>query len=375
MQIVTFNTSQASIPPDADGMAIRIAYILGSQVAVAGSISRMFLFVQASKSLPLPAKIDMMLNYFNEDGKATAVFENMKIMHKHFEKTKHKSSDLVKKYKAMEYSMLKIFNKQIDTMDLVLEAAGLSPLIELFDNEKVKSFFSEPSDEHDLMKGSHKPSDILSLNFDDIQLPKIFLIGNEFFEAPFSNCYNGFTLDSQAVDAPLIENKTLFFEEILQIPNLHYLTVNELKVLKNSLADKAPAWQQSILDWINMFKNESPISERAAFVENKILPLSAELNRNLCHNSYTKLLCSAEKLETPISIYVGEIPFNALLNYYVQHNVIGSCTISLMKNLEQTDPRFQRNWPVIFYRFSNDNKTSSDEEPQIQPTKKSINID
>ncbi len=378
MQIITFNTTASIIDRDSDSLAIRIAYLLGETVAMAGNVVHDFAFKEMLARTSLKYKVDFLEQMYNNENSYNPGIDyyNTKRIIKNFAASKNKTTQLIAAYQKLERSVTAIFDSVVKNYsDKLLMSSGFIALVDLIDEKILKVFITGLIDEESTLDKNVKASCILSLDFDEASPTKIFLLKEHFFRQPFAD--NHIYVDADHPDANL--TTTVMIEPLFTMPNPSSLKISELKLIRNELTTARQHFHEKFEEWVNLTCNGTNFEERKTILQSGILAAAKKIKDVMLNHPNFKHLEMVTNNERAIEVCIAEIPFQLILDYHVHYKIIKDGALRQLKVLQQTEEKFNRKWPVIFYRWTdagNTNLKFADESSATTlVTKKTISVD
>ncbi len=378
MQLITFNTFRSAIDRISDSLAMRIAYLFGEKLALTGDTIFEFRYKEIFERFSLNQRLDFVEAKSKLEYEEDPVdYQLIRQLNKILNKSKNKPAHIIASMKQMEQQLAVLYKIYVtEHTDKHYVQSGFAELAELVDGEIINGFATNSSNLEKSSKSEIKGSSVLSLDFDEANKTKLFLLHEHFFHLPSIKQINQF--DVNHLDAGILDN--IMIEPLIIIPNIKFLKASELVVLRKKLADVRTIFCAMVDKWITMCFEENDFEERKNLINLALKPAAEKINNLLTDDGHMKHLQILTNKAYPITIGIAEIPFQLLLDYHLQFGIIKAETAEKMKMLQAKDKRYHHKWPVMFYKLLPDDNIKKDNETtnietMILTTKKTINID
>ena len=173
----------------------------------------------------------------------------------------------------------------------------------------------------------------------------------------------------------MLDGSTIYLHHCFTLPNINELTKNELQAVHHSLNEAGSAFRQNVDEWIDMCYFENDLPQRLAFFSSHVLPSANELQQLIAGND-TLLLCSRQPHQvTTIEVWIGEMPVEALWNYYRYFEALHNDTWSKLQQVKDDEEFAGKRWPVFMLNVPALHEQPADNNADMKPTRKYISID
>ncbi len=355
---------------------LRAAYLLADEIYLGGEQALQLMTYQKPAQFSNKQRVSIAYAHAIRDGKnseSAVLFESLYKEMKKPEEAAKLPKDKFIKYKKLENSIQKVYNKDIEYINQKIELTDLKGMHEFIGTANFKTGLLEISSLNALPLNQQPEKIALKiLDFifgnDDPRQPSILLIDFSFFgnikeqknetnneeksdEPSFvgvpktlEEYYNIYCADEKNIEEKLLQN-------CLRIPGLHNLNTNELRELKKQLSEPLATFNQSMNEWIMVRKHQIEEKEPMGISHFNLLKGSSELAKAinqipLLQVSNADNPGSPDKLLT-LAITTCLAPTQDFWEHFEDHAFIQPEVIAALRKLTDNNPAYPKRIPLI----------------------------
>jgi len=321
----------------------------------------------------------------NIDEELIEIIDEYQTMQKKIMQKKHPPTEVFVAFKRFEVGIEKILRERIIAVVDLINENGFSGIRELLEPGVFDSLYIPQKKQNqsqlsnvDIFCNSDELGDIKNSVW---MMPHIFYSDSFFSKPAITN------IDEITEGSP-------YLIEICEIPNILFLTVAELKAIKNQLKDSFSNFHSEVANWADACYNSS---ESASYFKENVFPLlptlKAEIENNqLLKHTYNSIQKSIQlnKERQVCHVYLGEVGVENLMELYKDGNMFSDEDVSSITAHYNNHPN--ATFPVMLFSISRkltyldaayrnelDNKNKEEIEKEIEPEivvpKKNFSID
>ncbi|MEP7170120.1 MAG: hypothetical protein ABI855_12175 [Bacteroidota bacterium] len=381
MQAITFNYLNSKIHFNEESLCLRYCFIVSELAISAGKSYETLAFEHYYTPKNMVEKAEMIAAYYqNKNDKEWDIkADEVRMMLQMMKKMKYHSKEGIVMQKKFERSLDQLFTDIKKELYDSLCSTGLPQLYPLAKEGLLRICplkHDDPEFENDEFIPASKIMQ-LQLPPDEVNDPEIFCMGNLFF---FPDFFKPLNIPLQFTDKKAAAGNG-FLHPCLLIPNINLLSAQELETVNNQVKEPAGRFNEKMNEWILMTRKNLPVAETHAFFKDYILPASDVLGTILGENEILNHCSRLQNDEVASGIYLGELPYSTVLNYYKYFEAINETTFNKVMEAKEHNPLVQGRMPVMIlcsriegsYAIPAD--PVPDESQKVLPSKKSLSID
>lgn len=346
----------------------RMLYCLDEEMYISGVGYYYHYFLDDAKDRSFEFKLKFMIDQADENRKAAyqEFYENYKF----FLKSKNKDSKWIIQTNILKRDFEKLFDLTMQDFGFKLETThGTSTFRELHDCKKVVFYGVDDPNITGKRDATIPLEEILSLKIaDEDDIPILFL-GNE--------DYQGKQLfDTEIKDILAKDHTKGYLVDVFQFPYLQDVQAAELKAITYEFSKEIEPIKEDLKKWATLaLKSSNPEEAQQFFIKN-LVPIIENKRRSVFQINAAKDICSKHYPNYTFHLQFGELPVDKIWEYYKTYNQVTEEEFEkLLKLKEQNPTKFNRRWPVVFFKTDNKAIYNKHERQDEQPkTRKTLDI-
>ena len=394
MRVIVFNILTSTCTQKIESLSLKIGYLFSDKLVTASDFIYTVLVEKNFSKASMKRRIELMDGFYKDstDERIRYMIDSFKTAYKQFHGSKHKPTQVVVTYKALENQFNKLYLNYTNNVIYLIRTAGFMSLTNLMDaeiffgyliNDKLEnSIFIKSSTE--LEYGKHirevTPIDVLTESMphkgngqDVIMLPV------EFFNTSFAGEREYY----EPTDEEAKNRNEIYIADCFEIPVLHEFSELELRNFRKYFAEPSTLFRKKMDEWLMLCKSTNDATERIQFFVDELMPATKSIMPAIEANDTLNFnLGTPNNPKITIRVSVGEAPYEHVWKFYQHNQVITQEALDKLLEMQQTNEKLQGRMPFIALSLSESTKNSVDKIIEKQPihkevlqTKKSISID
>jgi len=381
MEAYVINLSSSSLNVSSHANAIRIAYLLNNSVVTVGDMIAYIYIDDCLKDADMKHKIEILEKEYRKNNYTE--YLNMVLFYKKSSKEmrviKHPPANLFIAFKRVEDMINKFYKHNVTCWADLSRESGMYELKELIEENEFG--FIEATNKNDSTE-TYTELDILVLFH--CKKEERTKEGEFFFHIVTEEFLQFCTINGKIVythtDKEALNIKNIYVTKCLRFPLPTILKPVELKAIRIKLLPFCSKYLSMMDFWLKQEEDslEAISLENANRVIENFLTLQEQIKRNELLSHIDDLQKDEEK---EIEVYVGEVPYKNLLDYYHHFNVLTEATYQKIMALFEDDDFLYQRMPIQIIATVPKDETNiiksieTEEESEKLISRKSISID
>lgn len=372
MHIIVYNIYGSRLHMAVEATCLKIGFIIGGMAVSAGSIGFDTFIAKNIATLNFKQKLKFLESIpGNSEQNIEIVQQAREILHLH-NKIKHKTQAQIVSFKKIEQSVTAFCEASLEDARQIFDTAGFTPLSEL----RSPSFFGYyhvPYDGETADNDMYIPASTL-LNLDGVgetEYSNLFFLPFEFFSTEFKE-----TVEAYKNATGMEGDKANFYlEPFFSMPNINFLTAEELKLLRNGLQAEGMPLRTQMVEWMKLCFENAGMQQRRDYFYNNVVSSATALGEAMKQNNIIAHCNTMQQEAAKMEIYAGEIPVHLLWDFYRHYKVIQDGTWDILQQLKEEGFPSCKSWPVMVLYYPEDAVQAPVLEEESLPMKKYIAVD
>lgn len=359
-----------AISPFLKGIAIRISYLLSTEIRTAGNLSNYALADDPPDDISIEQKLKFINKHEKDNPDAIQFYQHYKEFQKIYKKDRGKNKELIVLQKKTEKKINEMFSIVLQGIRGILKTAGLGDYKALADSKDYAEYYIRYKDAESENNEDNKLSDVLQLQLDeDDNDPSPIIMLTDIFFSP------EFILGTDEMPILNTLSEQGFLQELFPFPNYNDISIADLNTIRFSVNDSLINFQQSVRSFAALHTNPTKAFE---YLQSSTLvtakALTESINKTGLMANYNKLVGTERNLG---KLYLGMLPRHLVFKYFEFIKVSQAATIAVLQQLP--DEYGQQLMPIFITRvdeayFAGEVETDN-AKATLMPLKKSLIID
>jgi len=285
---------------------ISVGYILSDFIELMGSTVLLLALERRFGKMPLLVKAEIVASFQKHDPQAKKAFDDFIAVQKRKKNMKHIPNQQFVSLKRWEFTMEKIVNDWLISLQKMLKDEGFFSFYHCFDLGIFNIYYFVDKNEN-ISDNSISIDDMFRKKTPTTTIDKTIMLLAEGF-------YNKTIFEESAItEIELIEEGKPYLVKCLDLPNLNTLTSPEMNSLKNQIHPHISLFKSETDAWVNLCYTER---NGARYFREKVMPTMQLVQETLENDSILKQWNNLDEFKMTSAIYFGEVTPPMIWKYY-----------------------------------------------------------